>query len=941
MAERPTGTVTLLFTDIEGSTRLWDAEPEEMAVALRRHDEILRNAIEHTGGYVFKTVGDAFCAAFSTPQSAVSAVLEAQRAIGTEDWPTSRPVRVRMALHTGVCEERDADYFGPVVNRTARLEAVAHGGQVLVSGATAELLGGSGTVAVMPAGAGLTVLGQHRLKDLGRPEQVFQLTADVLVAGFPPLASLDNPELPNNLPTAASEFVGRDAELARLRGLVTSARMVTLAGAGGSGKTRLALQTAAELTGWTGDGVWLAELAAVTDGGQIAAVVAGVLQLPDHGGTAPQAAVVKALSGQDVLLVLDNCEHVIDEAAKFCDEVIRHCPRARILATSREPLGIDGERVYRVPSLSLPAGDADTAADLAGSDAVALFTSRARALDPSFAIDDESAALVASVCRRLDGIPLALELAAARLSSMSLGQVSDRLDQRFRLLTGGSRNAMPRQQTLQATVDWSFGLLNPAERETLLRLSVFSGGFDLEAAEFVCQAGQVDTFDLADLLRSLVDKSLVVADRLAGSVRYRLLETIRQYSAQELLRSGGAREVLSVQARHADYCLRLAELAAGGLRGRDQRDWFRRVDAEWDNMRAALTNLETEEQTAGVVRLCVALQRYAVSRAHSSVLTTLQYAFDREEQTGPQATEALLAVLWMMQFFEGSVAGRLSSAQNYAERALTLARQYADLRNEARALGFLGTLAYLRGDPQEAQERPCAQAVALARRVGEPGLLGDTLSALAITAPPDRARQLRLEAVDCYRQSADDLGTATELYMIYGLDLVAGRIEDALSHLEEAIALAEATSDETFLYFFRCDFGMLRLIQGRHSDALPIVRSCLRTARRTGITLGAWEVLLSAACCIAWQGDLVRAATLHGTADTGMEAGLADRTIMWSDSEESLRAREQSRLRAELGNQAYEDAYRTGRQLTTAQAVELALGRNAATGIDAGSSASS
>ncbi len=364
--ERPTGTVTLLFTDIEGSTRLWEAEPEPMATALRRHDDIVRGAIEQAGGYVFKTVGDAFCAAFSTPQAAIGAALTAQQAIGAEDWPTSRPVRVRMALHTGVCEERDADYFGPVVNRTARLEAVAHGGQVLVSGTTAGLLGGVGLGGALPGGAGLTDLGKHRLKDLSGPEQVYQLTAAVLAAAFPPLASLDNPELPNNLPTAASEFVGRNAELAQVRELITAARLVTLAGAGGSGKTRLALQTAAELTGWARDGVWLAELAAVTDAGQIAAVVAAVLRLPEHGGAAPLAAVVRALCGQEVLLVLDNCEHVIDEAAKFCDEVIRHCPRSRILVTSREPLGIDGERVYRVPSLSLPDADARAAGELAG-----------------------------------------------------------------------------------------------------------------------------------------------------------------------------------------------------------------------------------------------------------------------------------------------------------------------------------------------------------------------------------------------------------------------------------------------------------------------------------------------------------------------------------------------------------------------------------------------
>ena len=477
----PSGTVTLLFTDVQGSTRLWEAEPELMAVALRRHDEILRSAIEAADGYVFKTVGDAFCAAFRTAAAAMGAVLAAQQCLGGETWPTSRPILVRMGLHTGVCEERDSDYFGPVVNRAARLEAAAHGGQVLVSGATAELLAGS-----LPAGAGLRDLGLHRLKDLGRPEQVFQLEASFLAPDFPPLASLDNPELPNNLPTLLSAFVGREKELAEVRELSRTSRLVTLTGAGGSGKTRLALQAGAELIGRIPDGVWLAELAPLTDGGQIPGAVAAALGIQDASALAIADTVIEALTAQESLILLDNCEHLIDSAAKFCDQVIRHCPKVRFLVTSREPLGIDGERVYRVPSLTLPGSDAESVEDLAGSDAVQLFAERARAHQTDFVIDAHSAPDAVTICRRLDGIPLALELAAARLSSMSLAQVAARLDQRFRLLTGGSRNAMPRQQTLQATVDWSFGLLTAQERETVTRLSVFAGGFDLEAAEAIC-----------------------------------------------------------------------------------------------------------------------------------------------------------------------------------------------------------------------------------------------------------------------------------------------------------------------------------------------------------------------------------------------------------------------------------------------------------------------
>jgi class 3 adenylate cyclase len=349
--QAPSGTVTLLFTDIEGSTRLWEDQPDAMTTALRRHDAILRTAIEDTGGFVFKTVGDAFCAAFATPRAALTATLAAQEHLTAEDWPTPRPIRVRMALHTGVCEERDNDYFGPAVNRTARLEAIAHGGQVVVSGTTADLLSG-----VLPAGVGLRDLGLHRLKDLGRPEQVFQLEAGALPRGFPPLASLDNPELPNNLPGLLSAFVGRDQELAEVGQLLGAARLVTLTGAGGCGKTRLALQVAAEQLAGTAEGVWLVELAPLASAGQITAAVAAALGVQARGGEPVADALLAALRDQAALLLLDNCEHLIDEAAEFCSLVVRSCPRVRILATSREPLGVDGERVYRVASLSLPPG---------------------------------------------------------------------------------------------------------------------------------------------------------------------------------------------------------------------------------------------------------------------------------------------------------------------------------------------------------------------------------------------------------------------------------------------------------------------------------------------------------------------------------------------------------------------------------------------------------
>ena len=925
----PSGTVTLLFTDVEGSTRLWEAEPEPMAQALRRHDEMLRRAIGQAGGFVFKTVGDAFCATFATPQAALEAVLAAQRALAAEQWPTRRPIRVRMSLHTGVCEERDNDYFGPVVNRTARLEAVAHGGQVLVSGTTAGLLSET-----LPDGVTLRDLGLHRLKDLGRPERVFQLGAEFLQAGFPPLESLDNPELPNNLPAQLTAFVGRESEAKDVRSLVASSRLVTLTGAGGCGKTRLALQAAAELLGEAGDGVWFVELASLTEGEQIPVAVAAVLGLADHGGQQVSLdSVTDALRDQDTLILLDNCEHVIDAAAKFCGQVVRDCPRLRVLATSREPLGIEGERVYRVPSLSLPPGEVDTADDVAASDAVRLFVDRARAHDPGFVLDDPAAPLVASVCRRLDGIPLALELAAARLSSMSLQQISERLDQRFRLLTGGSRNAMPRQQTLQAAVDWSFGLLTQPERETARRLSVFAGGFDLAAAEAVCAAGSIDAFDVLDLVGSLVDKSLVVADRTPGSVRYRLLETIRQYCAQELLRAGGEAEVLQARDRHADFYLRLAEAAAPALTGRGQGNWLRRLDLEWDNLRAAFIHLAAEGRTDDVLRLGVSLQRFALSRGHIEVITWLRHAVDRaghaEPGPGVLLASALVAIGWLTGLLLRMDAGAHAVAGQGAERALAMARDLGDRRLQARALLVLGAVAWFHRDEGRLR-RLGEEGVAIAREIADVHLRGELLACLAIDDFEGQdSRRIRLEALDCFRQTGDELFAASELHQLYGLDVYAGRLEDARARLTEAIATAEELGADVYLFYMRTDFGILLLIEGQHEEAVPVFRRCLLAARRFGQHLDISELLFGAACCIAWQGEHVKAARLHGAADADMSTALGVGAITWSGPEQQLREQEQSRLRRLMGDGAFDAAYRSGAGLSRSQAMELALGRAA------------
>jgi class 3 adenylate cyclase len=483
----PSGTVTLLFSDVEEGIRLWEADEEAMAEASARHNQIVSEQIAVAGGLVFKRVGEAFRAVFTDPAAALASAVGIQRAVGAEPWPDRSPIRVRVALHSGACVERDSDYFGPVVNRAARLLSAGHGGQVLISGVTRELLADG-----LPGRLGVQDLGQHRLKDLGRSERVFQVTGPGLAEEFGPIRSLDHPALRHNLPSQATGFVGRATELAELRSLISGgSRLITITGPGGIGKSRLALQVAAEVLDGTGDGVWLAELAPVADPELVAGTVAAVLGVREEPGQPVLDTLLDVVADRYLLMVLDNAEHVLGAAAKLADVVMRSCPRAFLLVTSREPLGISGERVFRVPPLAVPPAGLAAPAQLAAFESVQLFTEHAARHRQSFVLDEDNAVAVAAVCARLDGIPLALELAAARLGSLSVTEISSRLDQRFRLLTGGSRTALPRHQTLRALLDWSYNLLNPEEKLVLDRLSVFAGGWPLAAAEAVAARDEI------------------------------------------------------------------------------------------------------------------------------------------------------------------------------------------------------------------------------------------------------------------------------------------------------------------------------------------------------------------------------------------------------------------------------------------------------------------
>jgi predicted ATPase/class 3 adenylate cyclase len=570
MPDLPTGTVTFLFTDIEGSTKLWEQYPDAMRHTLVRHDALLHKVIEQHQGHVFKTVGDAFCAVFSSAENAVAAALTAQRALQAQDWGPVGAIRVRMALHRGTSDKRGGDYFGPTVNRVARLLSVGHGEQVLLSSALEAIVRDR-----LPPGANLRDLGSHRLKDLQQPEHIFQLVHPSLPADFPPLHSLQ--AFANNLPVQLTSFIGREWEMAEVKRLLATTRLLTLTGTGGCGKTRLALQIGAESLSDYADGVWCVELAALSDPSLAPQAVASALGVREEPNRPILSTLSDHLRSKSLLLILDNCEHLVTACAQVAETLLRTCPNLRVLATSREALNVMGETTWRVPSLSLPDlkqwsmvnGQWSMPSAMTQYDAVRLFVERARASRPDFAMTGQNASAVVQLCHRLDGIPLAMELAAARVRALSVEQIEARLGDRFALLTSGNRMALPRHQTLRATIDWSYDLLTEAERVSLRRLSVFADGWTLEAAERVTsdewrvtsdttldsRFSTPDTFDVLDLLLRLVDKSLVIADtqNSEAEVRYHMLETVRQYGWERLREAG---EWEPVRGHHRDYFLR-------------------------------------------------------------------------------------------------------------------------------------------------------------------------------------------------------------------------------------------------------------------------------------------------------------------------------------------------------------------------------------------------
>lgn len=851
-APLPTGLVAFLFSDIEGSTRRWEAHGDAMRDALRRHDEILRAEIERRRGYVFKTIGDAFCAAFWSVGEALDAAIAAQRRLSREDFAAVDGLLVRMAIHVGEADERVGDYFGTALNRAARLLSAGHGGQILLSG-------DAGDAVIEHLGPEITLrhLGTLPLRDLKTPERVYQPVAEGLTSEFKALRALKTP--PNNLPRQSTSFVGRYEDLVRIEALLERNTLVTLVGAGGIGKTRLALELAAHRLSDERDGAWIADMASITDAALIPSTILSAIGAEAKPGEEPLEALLDHLQRRELLLLLDNSEHLVSDVAAIAARILARCPHVTVLATSRSPLDISGEQVYRLASLDLDS-------------AVKLFADRAQAVDRNFSLKTSTEA-VRQICRDLDGIALAIELAAARVRSMPVQTLATHLE--LRVLAGG-RDRRPHQQTMRALVDWSYDLLNEDERGVLRRCGIFLRGFTLEVATGVCGGPDRDEWYVLDTLSSLVDKSLLVVEGHENDQRYRLLEPIREYALEKLTAAREAPETMRLHARA------FGELACASYREWDvspAADWLARFERDLSNFRLAIrwSLDEGNDWTLGAqlvadtlpIFLRLTLLPEAIARCERVLLscTTLPAAIEARLRYG-------LSMLYNNQ-------GSTQSAYEQAQKAVSLYRRAGDARGLARALSQVAHR-YSLQDRYDEAKAAAREALELARGLSDRGLLADVLRRCAPAFEADDTGDMRTmyaESVALFRSLGrrDDTARALQWWGI--AEAQSGEYRAAAERLVEAKRLA----GEELAVGIAGDIVACYLVIGDRASAEPVAREALELAVKVRHPIHT-PFAVTYVAALAQERNAADAARLVGYADeclrlAGWERGVYDREI--------------------------------------------------------------
>jgi len=824
---------TFLFTDIEGSTRLWEEEPERMREAMARHDALAREAVVEHGGQVVKMTGDGLHAVFGDAVDALHASVRLQAGLAELERACGIPIRARCGMHAGAFERRDGDYFGTAVNRAARIMSAAHGGQVLLSQAVGDLVGRR-----LPEGIGLRDLGTARLRDLARAERLYQVVAPLLRTDFPPLRSLEG--TPNNLPNSLSSFVGRARELSEVRALLRDTRLLTVTGMGGIGKTRLALHAAAEEMDGYPDGVWLVELASLHDARRVAQSAASAMGVKEEPGRPVLEALERHVRGRRMLLVLDNCEHLLETSAELAHKLLSAGAGLRILATSREPLRVAGEVAYGIGGMGLPPSDDSAGPAIAASEAVGLFLDRASAARPGFAITAKTAPAVAAICRAVDGIPLALELAAARVRSMPVEDIAARVLEGTQLLASRDPTALPRQRTVRALIDWSHDLLSEGERAVFRQASVFESGFTIEAVEAVCGGRPQDT--VIDVVGQLVEKSLLVREEGAG--RYRMLETVRQYALERLDASPEREEV---RRRHFGFYLSLAEHARTHVTGPERGHWLSILDAERENVLAAHAwSQRAAVEPESVLRLASGMKQYWISRGLLELgQRVTQQALDRAGTAAPD--EARCRALFdagQLRYF----AGRYDEARRFLEPSLDIARSLGSPQKICRILQPLGMAALGEGDRE-------------------------------------MARRCLTEALDIARSCDDPRDVATAANALGQLYRLEASLDDAAALFEEKLRISRELGDREMVAVTLLNMAMVSADRDGGAYARGAVAEALEAAQQLGSQALVKSVLEVTAGLAAAARDDASAARFHGAAEaqarkTGLRQDPADAAFL-------------------------------------------------------------
>ena len=863
----PSGTVTFLFTDIEGSTKLAQEYPDQWESLRARHNAILQAAMETYNGYVFQIVGDAFCVAFHSASDALNAALNAQWLLQNESWSPA-PASVRMGIHTGAAQLNNSSeqirYMGyATLVLTQRIMSAGHGGQILISGATRELVRDA-----LPAHTELLDLGERRLKDLLRPEHLYQLQAPGLASRFAPLRTLEASR--NNLPVQLTSFIGRENEIVEIKQELKVRHLVTLTGPGGTGKTRLSLQVAADLLNQFHHGVWFIELAPLTDPDLIPQTILSTIGITEQSGK-PLDVLREYLRLKKSLIVLDNCEHLLDASANVVNAILSVAPGLRVLASSREALGVPGEMSYPVPSLSLPdIKHLPFIEQLSQYEAVRLFIDRALLVARHFSVDASNAPFIAQICHRLDGIPLAIELAAARVQILSVDQISAGLDDRFHLLTGGARTLLPRQQTLRALIDWSYDLLSENERLLLQRLSVFVGGWTLEAAQEVCSAGEGDTiqpYDVLDLLTQLVNKSLVVSIKhsQSGETRYSMLETIRQYARDRLLETGSSKILRQL---HLAYFVKLTVQAGPELYRPNQVFWLNRLGEEIDNLRTALEWALTTDIESGLQIVAGPIYRFWLFRSTyrelGNWLAQLLQPYDSPNSLHVRA-------LAIQSQCVGNNEGNFKEARLLAEKSLQMARSIGDRQSEAFSLSILAGFMLLQGSVGEAIPL-LEQSLVIYRELGDKIGQTTTIDWLAINnSDLERATAYAREGLELCRELGDLAGVASILTTLARLTYIRGDFSSPATWLEEVLSLARQLGDQVREDEALITYGNLAYWQGNYQRAIALYSEGILLGEKIGYHYQNLWAQIYMAYAVLRQGDFQKARELFADGIRGMQ----------------------------------------------------------------------